>query len=64
MTFNSLGSMKQLDESRSNFDDESGNEATILKELNHSNIIKYYDNFVQKSVFYLVTEYCNVCNLD
>ena len=56
--------MKQLDESRSNFDDESGNEATILKELNHSNIIKYYDNFVQKSVFYLVTEYCNVCNLD
>lgn len=35
-------------------------EAHLLKSLDHLNIVKFYDSFVEGEFFCIVTEYCNV----
>lgn len=35
-------------------------EATILKPLGHENIIKYFDSFIEKDYFFIITDYCEV----
>ncbi len=34
-------------------------EASLLRNLDHPNIVKFYDSFIEEH-FYLVTEYCEV----
>ena len=35
------------------------NEANILKNLNHKNIVKYYESFKNNNQFYIIMEYCS-----
>ena len=35
------------------------NEISIMKELNHPNIVRFYDLLVSYSHYYVVMEYCN-----
>ena len=39
-------------------------EITIMKQLNHHNIVKYYDNVKSNNVWYIIMEYCNAGTLD
>ena len=38
------------------------NESNILKNINHDNIVKYHDSFIEKGSFYIIMEFCE--NLD
>lgn len=38
---------------------EVKNEATLLSKMNHENIVKYYDSFVENNNWFIVMEYCN-----
>ena len=42
--------------------DKAENEAQILQNLNHQNIVKYFESFKDKRSFYIIMEYCD--NLD
>jgi serine/threonine protein kinase len=35
-------------------------EATMLASLNHNNILKFHDSFLDNDFFYIVTQYCSV----
>ena len=56
----SIRAMKviQKDES-SNNDEEVLNEINILKRMDHPNVIKIFEFYIDKENYYLVTEYCN-----
>ena len=39
-------------------------EITIMKQLDHPNIVKYYDNVKTNNIWYIIMEYCNAGTLD
>ena len=39
------------------------NESNILKSINHENIVKYYDSFIEKGSFYIIMEFCENSDL-
>lgn len=45
--------------------DTFNKEISIIKNLNHPNIVKYYDNIIvrKKNTIYIITEYCDVGDL-
>ena len=43
--------------------EKSKNEANILKNINHENIVKYYDSFEKNNSFYIIMEYCDNSDL-
>jgi len=34
------------------------NEISVLKSLNHANVVRYYDSFVEKEYMCIVMDYC------
>ena len=46
-----------------NFGIELGNNISILKDLNHPNVIKFFELKETQDKYYIVTEYCNGGNL-
>ena len=51
--------MKMIDADLENFQlDSYNNEHEILKKLQHTNIIKFYETFTTQSHLCLVMEYC------
>ena len=42
------------------FDSATDNELEILSEINHDNIVRYFDHFHLDKQTYLITEYCEV----
>ena len=48
-----------------NMDDieQSKNEANILKNINHENIVNYYDSYEEDNSFYIIMEYCDNSDL-
>jgi serine/threonine protein kinase len=40
------------------------NEASVLRQLDHSNILRYIDHFKENNTGYIVTEYCEGITLD
>ena len=43
-----------------NDEKDSIHEANLIKNLSHKNIVKYYDNFSNGLVHWLILEYCDV----
>ena len=39
---------------------DASNEANLLRHLDHPDIVKFYDSFVEADFFYIITEYCEV----
>jgi serine/threonine protein kinase len=39
---------------------EYQDEINILEKLDHKNILKYVDSFLENERFYIITEYCHV----
>jgi serine/threonine protein kinase len=37
---------------------EAINEVTILSKLDHPNIVKYYDSFIEKNYLNIIMEFC------
>ncbi len=37
---------------------EAINEVTILSKLEHPNIVKYYDSFIEKNFLNIIMEFC------
>ena len=37
---------------------EAINEVTILSKLDHPNVVKYYDSFIEKNMLNIIMEYC------
>ena len=35
-------------------------EAKLLSKLDHPNVLRYFDSFVEEDYFYIITEYCEV----
>ena len=56
----SIRAMKVIkkDESTNN-DEEVLNEINILKRMDHPNVIKIFEFYIDKENYYLITEYCN-----
>ena len=40
---------------------DAAQEANLLRSLDHPNIVKFYDSFVDGEFFCIVTEFCEVC---
>ena len=38
-------------------------EANLLRNLDHPNIVKFHDSFIDGDYFCLVTEFCEVCRM-
>lgn len=38
-------------------------EARLLSRLNHPGIVKFYDSFIERDFFCIITEYCEVSKL-
>lgn len=38
----------------------AAHEGNVLKNLNHQNILKFYDSFVDREFYCIVTEFCDV----
>jgi NIMA (never in mitosis gene a)-related kinase 11 len=43
---------------------DAAQEARLLQSLDHPNIVKFYDSFVEKEFFCIVTEFCDVSILN
>lgn len=43
--------------------DEALNEVKVLSKLEHPNIVKYYDSFIEKSFLNIIMEYCECGDL-
>ena len=39
---------------------DANQEASFLRHLDHPNIVRFYDSFIEAEFFYIVTEYCEV----
>lgn len=52
--------IKKSDEEES---EEMLTESILLKELNHKNIVKYFDDFNDSKYFYIIMKYYEVCGL-
>jgi len=39
---------------------DADHEAKLLRNLNHSGIVRFYDSFVEAEFFCIVTEFCDV----
>ena len=39
---------------------DAAQEARLLQSLDHPNIVRFYDSFVENEFFYIATEYCDV----
>ena len=39
---------------------DAEHEARLLRNLNHSGIVRFYDSFIEAEFFYIVTEFCDV----
>lgn len=39
---------------------DAASEANLLRSLDHPNIVKFYDSFVEGEFFCILTEYCDV----
>jgi len=51
--------MKEIKKDENTLEKDIQNEITILKKLDHPNIVKIYEFFSHKDKYYLITEYCN-----
>ena len=49
--------MKQLLLNYEKYTEECENELNILKSLNHKNVIRYEEHFVEQKVLYIITEF-------
>lgn len=50
--------VNKIDDGFDNNDEEVLNEINILKKIDHSNIIKIFEFYIDDSNYYLITEYC------
>ena len=51
--------IRKIDNYAENNDEEVINEINILKKMDHPNIIKIFEFYIDKENYYLITEYCN-----
>ena len=57
--------IKRIDKNHISFDAEfMAAELKLLSELDHANIIKYFESYNDEEEFFIVTEYVNGCELD
>ena len=58
---NNIYVLKQINISKMNktMKADAINEVTILSKLNHTNIVKYYDSFIDKIFLNIIMEYCS-----